>query len=325
MSYTYLHYAAALLHAYGVKHVVASPGTQNAFFNLILDSDPRFTVISAVDERSAAYIAKGLSAATGELVALTCTEATASRNYLSALTECYYSHLPVVALTFYNAAGSASSLAPQFCDRSQPPRDTQIFSAQLRAPASQCELMLGLELMHQALFTAQTQHGPVHLNIPSICNWSAAADLSLPQVAPCRTITRDELSKIDWSSLQHRRTAIFIGAHARFEERVQDLIGKCAERYGLPVFCELSSGYFGANRISTALASAQLSLPDDVMPQFIIDMGGICADYFAARLFAHAQVLRLSPDGKFTCRFHRIPQFIFTLNEKEFLCRFITD
>ena len=52
-----------------------------------------------VDERSAAYIACGLSEESGEAVALTCTGATASRNYLSGLTEAYYRKLPILAIT----------------------------------------------------------------------------------------------------------------------------------------------------------------------------------------------------------------------------------
>lgn len=54
---------------------------------------------SSVDERSAAYIACGMAAELGEPVVLTCTGATASRNYISGLTEAYYRKLPVLAVT----------------------------------------------------------------------------------------------------------------------------------------------------------------------------------------------------------------------------------
>ncbi|MCS3133314.1 hypothetical protein NXW30_12495 [Phocaeicola vulgatus] len=37
---------------------------------------------SCVDERSAAYMACGIAAESGEPIVVTCTEATASRNYL---------------------------------------------------------------------------------------------------------------------------------------------------------------------------------------------------------------------------------------------------
>lgn len=50
-------------------------------------------------ERSAAYIACGLAAGSGEPVALSYTQATVSRNYSSELTETFYRKLPVLALT----------------------------------------------------------------------------------------------------------------------------------------------------------------------------------------------------------------------------------
>ena len=89
----------ALMKHHGVRRVVASPGTTNITFVASIQQDPFFKVYSSVDERSAAYIACGMAAETGESVALSCTGATASRNYLSGLTEAYYRKLPVLAVT----------------------------------------------------------------------------------------------------------------------------------------------------------------------------------------------------------------------------------
>ena len=49
--------------------------------------DSWFEMYSSVDERSAAYMACGMAAESGEVVVLSCTGATASRNYVSGLTE----------------------------------------------------------------------------------------------------------------------------------------------------------------------------------------------------------------------------------------------
>lgn len=80
----------ALLKAHHISYVIASPGTTNIALVGSMQHDPFFKIISAADERSAAYMACGLSASTGSPVVITCTEATASRNYLPALTEAYY-------------------------------------------------------------------------------------------------------------------------------------------------------------------------------------------------------------------------------------------
>ena len=72
----------ALLKAHGIRKVVASPGTTNITLVGSMQQDPYFEMYSSVDERSAAYIACGLAAESGEPVVLSCTGATASRNYL---------------------------------------------------------------------------------------------------------------------------------------------------------------------------------------------------------------------------------------------------
>lgn len=72
----------SLLKQYNIKKIIASPGSSNKGFVGSVQQDPWFEMYSCVDERSAAYLACGLSAETKEPVVLTCTGATASRNYL---------------------------------------------------------------------------------------------------------------------------------------------------------------------------------------------------------------------------------------------------
>lgn len=69
----------ALLKAHGIRKVIASPGTTNITLVASMQQDPFFEMYSSVDERSAAYMACGLAAESGEPVVLSCTGATASR------------------------------------------------------------------------------------------------------------------------------------------------------------------------------------------------------------------------------------------------------
>ena len=80
----------ALLKAYGIRKVIASPGATNLSFVASIQQDTWFDVYSSVDERSAAYIACGMAEESGEPVVLSCTGATASRNYMPGLTEAFY-------------------------------------------------------------------------------------------------------------------------------------------------------------------------------------------------------------------------------------------
>lgn len=60
----------ALLKAHGIKRVIASPGTTNMTFIGSIQNDSWFEIYSSVDERSAAYLACGLAAETGEPVVI---------------------------------------------------------------------------------------------------------------------------------------------------------------------------------------------------------------------------------------------------------------
>lgn len=324
MQMTVVHYLAAMLQAFGIKRLVASPGTQNAYFNLLLQQNPFFTCKSVVDERSAAYAASGWADECGEPVLITCTEATASRNYLSALTECYYRRIPVIAITFYNPFGSALALSPQHIDRSFGPLDCAYLHVELPVIKTPVDRIICQERINEALITAKYQRVPVHINVPSVCDWPTLQDRSLPQdfsTTVCLNAT--ELGRVDWRSLKDRNFALFIGAHPRFAPQTLELIGQFVEKHGIPVLCEHNSNYNGPNRVLTTVFSALLSLNATLLPHVILDLGGICADYLADVIFQQANTMLLPADGKYHCRQHRIPQVMFAMSETEFFARML--
>ena len=113
----------ALLKEYGIKKVVASPGTGNMALVVSMQHDPYFEMYSCVDERSAAYMACGIAAESGEPIVVTCTEATASRNYLPGLTEAFYRKLPILAIMTGRGENRTGSYEPQSIDNAVLPND----------------------------------------------------------------------------------------------------------------------------------------------------------------------------------------------------------
>ena len=85
-----------------------------------MQNDSFFEMYSAADERSAAYIACGLAAESGEPVVLSCTGATASRNYMPGLTEAFYRKLPLIAITSSKSSSMIAQLVAQVTDRTSP-------------------------------------------------------------------------------------------------------------------------------------------------------------------------------------------------------------
>ena len=113
----------SLLKAHGVKKIIVSPGATNMTFVGSVQQDSYFEIYSSVDERSAAYIACGMAAESGEPVALSCTRATASRNYYPGLTEAFYRKLPIVAITSHQGNNRIGHLIAQNIDRRVLPKD----------------------------------------------------------------------------------------------------------------------------------------------------------------------------------------------------------
>ena len=89
----------SLLKQNGIRKIIASPGTTNHTFLGSVQNDSFFEIFSSVDERSAAYMACGMVQESEEVVVLSCTGATASRNYMPGLTEAFYNKLPILAIT----------------------------------------------------------------------------------------------------------------------------------------------------------------------------------------------------------------------------------
>lgn len=90
---------AQALTAYGIRHVVISPGSRNTPLLMAVARTSELKVHTVVDERSAAFIALGIARATGKPTALICTSGSAMLNYGPALAEAYYSGVPLIAVT----------------------------------------------------------------------------------------------------------------------------------------------------------------------------------------------------------------------------------
>ena len=159
----------ALLKKHNIKKIVASPGNTNISFIGSIQDDPFFQIYSCVDERSAAYIACGLSEESNEPVVLSCTGATAARNYPSGLTEAFYRKLPIVAITSSQAFGRVGQLFPQFTDRNVISNDVAKESVQIPYPYSEEEKWSNNIKINKVLLQLKGKDkGPVHINIETL-------------------------------------------------------------------------------------------------------------------------------------------------------------
>jgi 2-succinyl-5-enolpyruvyl-6-hydroxy-3-cyclohexene-1-carboxylate synthase len=82
-----------------VLNFIISPGSRSAPLTLSFLRHPQLTCRTIVDERSAAFIALGLSQQIGRPVGLVCTSGTAGLNYGPAVAEAFYQQTPLLIFT----------------------------------------------------------------------------------------------------------------------------------------------------------------------------------------------------------------------------------
>jgi 2-succinyl-5-enolpyruvyl-6-hydroxy-3-cyclohexene-1-carboxylate synthase len=308
----------SLLKKYGVKKIVVSPGTANVPISRSVQVDPWFEVYSVVDERGAAYFAGGLAYQTGEPVVVSCTGATASRNYMPGLTEAFYRNLPVIALTSQYHTSDYDNLVPQITDRTVSQNDIKKISVHLPVVKDDEDWERCVISVNKAFIAATTRGGgPVHINmLVRDMNFTTP---KLPDVRKIDYSTSDDLIKNIVklnNELNSKKIAIFIGAHRKFDKQEEKALENFAIKYGAPVIVDHTSSYRGKNSILLAhISHLKRSLN---RPDLIIDIGSITGEY-SANWLAGIETWRLSEDGKIHDRFHNQTKLFDCLEESFFV------
>ena len=306
----------ALMKHHGVKTIVASPGTTNITLVACLQRDPYFRVFSSADERSAAYMACGIAAESGEPVALSCTGATASRNYMPGLTEAYYRKLPVLAITSSQHLGRIGHMSPQLIDRTNEPNDICKVSIQCPSVCNSedrwlCEANLNralLELTHNG-------GGPVHINLVT----TYSDNFNVERLPAVHYVDRIEEEDESLPSLAGKRIAVYVGTHVAWDERLVKSVDDFCRKYGAVVLGDRTSNYPGEYWAESSLVIKQKNyMADCRRMDCMIHIGEISGAYANP----HAkEVWRVSPDGEPRDAFGRL-RYIFAMNEKDFFDRY---
>ena len=282
----------ALLKAHGIHRVIASPGTTNMTFVVSIENDPWFHIWSSVDERSAAYLACGMSAETGEPVVLTCTGATASRNYMPGLTEAYYRKLPVLAITSTRGNHKIGHLIDQQIDRRQLPNDIAVESVTIpMVKDAEDERMCEIEANKAILALSLNGGGPVHINMYT----RYSHNFSVKEIPQVHAIYRHTEFETELPPIPKGRVAVFVGAHANFSKRLTLAIDKFCATYDAVVFCEHTSGYRGKYEVHAQILGGQMQGHSDLTHvNLMIRIGEVSGSGWGA---GGSHAWRVSPDG----------------------------
>lgn len=304
----------SLLKQHNIKKIVISPGATNITFVATAMHDPWFELYSCVDERSAAYIACGLAEESGEPVVITCTGATASRNYMPGLTEAYYRKLPILAVTASQNYDLVGHMSPQMLDRRNVPNDVARKSFTVRAVKDSNDEWADEIAVNNAILELRRHGGgPVHLNFQT----TYSRDYSVTEIKPARKIERIDLSTKEWPTLPDGRVAVFVGSHSLMDKELTDSIDQFCGEHDAVVFCDHTSNYFGHYRVQMALPFEQMLYSSDLKNiDVLIHIGEISGDYPTLSINPK-QVWRVSEDGEIRDRFrtltkvYEMPEIVF--------------
>lgn len=304
----------ALLKEHDIKKVIVNPGTTNISFVASIQSDDYFEIYSCVDERSAAYMACGLSEESGEPVVLTCTGATASRNYISGLTEAFYKKIPVIAVTATQHIGRVGQNVPQVIDRSIQMKDIVKKSIQLNIVHSdEDRWSSNLKVNDVLLECRRNGGGPVHINMET----TYSNNFYIGDVPKQKKINRytldDDFPKIE----SKKRVAIFIGNHLPFSNELTKSIEEFCEGYNAIVICDHSSNYNGKYKILGSLINSNGKVHFKNM-DLIIDIGNISGAYMS---YSSKEIWRVNPDGEIRDTYKKMTK-VFAMSELKFFSEY---
>lgn len=297
----------ALLKAHGIRKVVANPGVRNISFTGSVQNDPWFTVYSGVDERHSAYLAVGMAAESGEPVVLSCTQATASRNYLPAMTEAYYRKVPVLAVTSVVDVSRNGQLLPQTIDQTASPPDAYRYSVYCPEARNDADAAACGRLINDAILSLfRDGGGPANINLVTSFSTGFSHD-ELPQVKKISRWTPRSLADAPLIP-DGAKIAIFMGSRRMPRDqaataRTMEAIEFFVRSHSAVVFCDMTSEYDGAGRIDADLLFAQknfLSMPSykALRPDLVIHVGETSGSHTGSALLSKAPVWRVSEDGE---------------------------
>ena len=246
-----------LLAAYNIKHLVLSSGARNIPFVNAVENNKNFTCYSVVDERNAAFFALGLSQRLNKPVAIACTSGTAVSNYLSGVTEAFYSHAPLVVITFDRNPYALNQLETQKID--QPAIFKSVVKKTVSLPLIKDEddSWYCQRLINEALI-ALTQHqdGPVHINVPLVGDQNRLVSETIHQDTVNNVHKIDYISVLDEEGLKqyaanlaNKKILLVMGQQSYIDEKTKQAIHSFCQTYHVPVLADNLANYHGENVI----------------------------------------------------------------------------
>ncbi|GAA4278855.1 2-succinyl-5-enolpyruvyl-6-hydroxy-3-cyclohexene-1-carboxylic-acid synthase [Aquimarina mytili] len=287
----------ALCEAKGIHHIVISPGSRNAPLTIGFSEHPEMKCYSIVDERCAAFFALGIAQQIQKPVALVCTSGSALLNYYPAISEAFYSDIPLVVLSadrpieridigdgqtirqknvFENHILYSANLYSEVV------AETKVKDIKIRQKQREAQKHNEREI-NLALNRAIEKKGPVHINVPFYeplydkVDQPTVFPKNIPIEDPQYIISDDLHSKMikEWN--QATRKMVLVGVNSP-EKIDQQWIDYFANDPSVLVLTETTSNIHHSSHINcidqliTSLTKEEF---ENLQPDILLTIGGM--------------------------------------------------
>ncbi len=284
-----MQFAAALRDA-GVEDVVISPGSRSTPLALAFAHLQGIRRHILIDERSAAYFALGLGLSGGRPAALVCTSGTAAANYMPAVVEARFGHVPLVVLTADRPRELRDVGANQTIDQTRIYGQHVNWFIELPTDGDEAAGVLayartaGLRAVAMAL---GRPFGPVHVNIPLREPLLPPEPLEAPAPVPSdlRTAAPEERSPaplVDEAArrITRARSGVIVAGPLPPSRHMPDLPA-LARATGFPILADPLSGLRSLPGDTTGRLDAydlylrDANLRQALEPELVLRVGGM--------------------------------------------------
>ena len=283
-----------------IRDLVISPGGTNIPLIKAVQDDSFFNCNSVVDERSASYFAIGIYLQKKVPVALICTSAQATRNYIPGLTEAFYKRVPILAITMEKHPRFKYQEYMQAPDQTSLPNDCVKKSFEMPFISDINDMYYSIRVANQAfLELSRDGYGPVQLCIPWL-------DFPLNDITPnIRCVQRYECKEIKKECLSNKKILILIGEHLPFTENEKEAISRFCEATNSVVYTNHLSNFNNKFSVDAnlLLSTSTIDELNVIKPDIIISLGGQSGDYpfylaFSKNILTGLEHWRVCQDGE---------------------------
>lgn len=219
---------------HGITQAVICPGSRSAALTLAFSRHHGIKTYVIPDERSAGYIAVGMTQSSGKPVVVICTSGTAAANLYPAIIEAFYQQIPLLILT--------ADRPPEWIDQQdgQSIRQHNLYQNHILASY---QFPVSLEsaeaiwhanrMVNEAILKSKGGTcGPVHINVPirepfypnADEVWQYSRDVRIISHLPgVKRPTQLEVHELEMALKQHQKVMLVIGQDQLSEGLIESL------------------------------------------------------------------------------------------------------